>query len=73
MADETKRSNDIGATPDAPQQYRAQTPDPSAEVRLPTSTAFSAKAKDLGALRDAVVDAAGVSAGGSAISSCSSI
>jgi uncharacterized protein YjbI with pentapeptide repeats len=64
MTDETTRSDDIVVTPDAPQQHGAPGPVPKSEAQLSaTATAFSAKAKDLGALRDALVDAAGVSAG----------
>jgi len=64
MADETKRSDNIGETADAPQQHSVARPMPNSDVRLSASAAaFSAKAKDLGAFRDAVVEGAGVSAG----------
>src|SRR5215470_4386508 len=59
MTDETTRSDDIG-TPDAPQQHARSMPKSDAQLSAGT-TAFIAKAKDLGALRDAVVEAAGVS------------
>jgi uncharacterized protein YjbI with pentapeptide repeats len=62
MTDETKRSDDIG-TPDAPEHGLAR-PMPKSDAQLSAgATAFIAKAKDLGALRDAVVEAAGVSVG----------
>ena len=61
MTGETKRSDDIGETPDPPQQHGL--PSKSDAQLSASATTFSAKAKDLGALRDAVVDAAGVSAG----------
>src|SRR5262249_43652892 len=61
MTDETKRSDDIG-TPDAPEQHGVARPMPKSAAQLSAdSTAFSAKARDLGALRDAVVEAASVS------------
>jgi uncharacterized protein YjbI with pentapeptide repeats len=64
MADETKRSDGIGETPDASQQHGTPWLMPKSDANLSASAiAFSARAKDLGALRDAVVDAAGVSAG----------
>jgi hypothetical protein len=53
MTDETTRSDDIVVTPDAPQQHGAPGSVPKSEAQLSvTATAFSAKAKDLGALRD---------------------
>jgi len=61
MTSETKRSDDIMETPEAPQQLG---PPWKSDAQLSASAStFSAKAKDLGALRDAVVDAAGVSVG----------
>src|ERR1700751_3698705 len=63
MADEPKRSDNVGKEPDAWQQHRPwPTPNSGAQVSA-GATIFSAKAKDLGSLRDAVVDAAGVSVG----------
>ena len=61
MTDETKRSDDIGEMPDA--MLLRGVPWKSDAQLSASATAFSAKAKDLGALRDAVVEAAGVSAG----------
>jgi uncharacterized protein YjbI with pentapeptide repeats len=63
MTDETKRSDEIG-TADAPRQHGLPGPTPKSGAQLSAgATAFIAKAKDLGALRDSVVDAAGVSVG----------
>jgi len=61
MTSETKRSDDIRETPEAPQQLGLPWKS-DAQLSASAST-FSAKAKDLGVLRDAVVDAAGVSVG----------
>ena len=56
MTSETKRSDDIRETPEAPQQLGLPW---KSDAQLSASgSTFSAKAKDLGALRDAVVDAA---------------
>lgn len=61
MADEAKGTDEIGTTPDAARDAAAAT---TAQKQLQiTATAFAAKAKDLAALRDAVVEAAGVGAG----------
>ncbi len=60
MADETKPADGIEATPEA---ARDGAPPPAPPRSALTGAAFAAKAKDLDALRNAVVDAAGVGAG----------
>ena len=58
MADSTERADEIGAaSDDGTLASAAAAPSP------PGSATFAAKAKDLQALRDAVVDAASVGAG----------
>jgi uncharacterized protein YjbI with pentapeptide repeats len=56
MVEETKRRTRSGHRRDPP-------PPPGQTQPLPTAPSFAGKAKDLQALRDAVVDAAGVGAG----------
>jgi hypothetical protein len=63
VADETKQANEIGATLGAVRDVAAPSASAAEPQLPPTATTFAAKAKDLEALRNAVVDAASVGAG----------
>src|SRR3984893_4850245 len=63
MVEETKQAGEVGAMPEV-EHHGALVPAAASETQLPPAAkAFADKAKDLEALRNAVIDAASVGAG----------